>query len=159
MNRIKYLLIFGMTHLLLACGGGGGGGNSGGNSGSDSDSNASNVSAPGATQSIATAEIVAKEDFDFRLGRDINIVINTPAQENGVVHIYSRAEAITSNGEVIPDPLSRVTTYVPRGNNPLGIHVNKTWQSLYFEWVPTTATGTQQISVLDLRGSNFQVSF
>jgi len=117
------LLVF--TALgLVACGG------------QDSSAGRSAPPVPQPSKPAQTSEIVAERDFSFSTSKNITLSIDYDGQTKGAFHIYHQAAHIGSEGLIIGDPTSRITTIYPEHNQSMDLEVNNNWPSLYIHWVP-----------------------
>ena len=108
---------------------------------------------------INTAEIKANRNFDFRIDQSITFWVYPPEDSKGTVHIYSKLDAVTDNGDFIANPMSRITSFQPIDTNEITININNVWENLYFEWIPTNAQGLEQVIRVNLGEENYTVKF
>ncbi|CAK2726394.1 Lipoprotein [Vibrio crassostreae] len=162
MNKISKLIT--MTSLSLAitaCGGGGGGG--GGNT------SASPAQTPAATPTptpaqlpasaiqpaaISTSDIVAPVGFSFDIGEKISLSMDYTGTTSGALHLYSESAFVMSNGDVVADPLSRITTVYPTQIDVVELEVNGNWEQIYARWVPMSSSEKEQSWVISLDQSS-----
>lgn len=97
----KLLTIMFASTLIAACGGGGGGGSS------------TPAPTPVADEVDDTQDLVAQRDFSFDIGETITLSMNYQGSADGALHFYTKAAFTTENGDVIADPMSRITTVYP----------------------------------------------
>lgn len=140
----KLLTIMFASTLVAACGGGGGGGG-------DSSTPAPT---PVADEVDDTQDIVAQRDFSFDIGETITLSMNYQGSADGALHLYTKAAFITENGDVIADPMSRITTIYPTRTNQVELEVNGNWTKLYAQWVPMSASESEKNWVISLNQSN-----
>ena len=62
---------------------------------------------------LLAQDIVAQRDFSFDVGEKITLSIDYSGSTKGALHLYSEAAFVKADGEVIPDPVSRITTIYP----------------------------------------------
>lgn len=127
-TSIKLISLLSIS-ALTACGGGGGGG--GGST--------AQPATPAAAQ-----DIVAQRDFSFDVGEKITLSIDYSGSTKGALHLYSEAAFVKADGEVIPDPVSRITTIYPDLTGEVELEINTNWDSLYVRWVPMTSSESEQ---------------
>ncbi|CAK2097056.1 Lipoprotein [Vibrio crassostreae] len=162
MNKISKLIT--MTSLSLAitaCGGGGGGG--GGNT------SASPAQTPAATPTqtpaqlpasaiqpaaISTSDIVVPVGFSFDIGEKISLSMDYTGTTSGALHLYSESAFVMSNGDVVADPLSRITTVYPTQIDVVELEVNGNWEQIYARWVPMSSSEKEQSWVISLDQSS-----
>ncbi len=138
----KLLTIMFASTLVAACGGGGGGGSS--------------TPAPTsvADEVDDTQDIVAQRDFSFDIGETITLSMNYQGSADGALHLYTKAAFTTENGDVIADPMSRITTVYPTRTSQVELEVNGNWTKLYAQWVPMSASESEKNWVISLNQSN-----
>ncbi|MDK9760216.1 hypothetical protein KIV40_34280 [Vibrio sp. D173a] len=124
-TSIKLISLLSIS-VLTACGGGGGG-------------STAQPATPAAAQ-----DIVAQRDFSFDVGEKITLSIDYSGSTKGALHLYSEAAFVKADGEVIPDPVSRITTIYPDLTDEVKLEVNTNWDSLYVRWVPMTSSESEQ---------------
>ncbi|WP_117232539.1 hypothetical protein [Vibrio maerlii] len=135
--------------VLTACGGGGGGGGSSSSTPKASDVDGGNSSGAGVTPARAE-DIVAARDFSFDVGETITLSLDFSDANEGALHLYYKAAFVKENGEVIPDPVSRVTTVYPDLTDEVELEVNGNWEMLYARWVPMNSSDSEQVWSLQL---------
>ncbi|ELI0634217.1 hypothetical protein Q8344_001835 [Vibrio harveyi] len=137
----KLLTIMFASTLVAACGGGGGG---------------SSTPAPTsvADEVDDTQDIVAQRDFSFDIGETITLSMNYQGSADGALHLYTKAAFTTENGDVIADPMSRITTVYPTRTSQVELEVNGNWTKLYAQWVPMSASESEKNLVISLNQSN-----
>ncbi|HDM8164604.1 TPA: hypothetical protein P0E18_002419 [Vibrio harveyi] len=140
----KLLTIMFASTLVAACGGGGGGG--GGSS--------TPAPTPVADEVDDTQDIVAQRDFSFDIGETITLSMNYQGSADGALHLYAKAAFTTENGDVIADPMSRITTVYPTRTSQVELEVNGNWTKLYAQWVPMSASESEKNWVISLNQSN-----
>lgn len=140
----KLLTIMFASTLVAACGGGGGGG--GGSS--------TPTPAPVVDETDDTQEIVAQRDFSFDVGETITLSMNYQGASDGALHLYTKEAFTAENGDVIADPMSRITTIYPTRTNQVELEVNGNWTKLYAQWVPMNAGESEKNWVISLNQSN-----
>ncbi|ELI6424857.1 hypothetical protein [Vibrio harveyi] len=138
----KLLTIMFASTLVAACGGGGGGGSS------------TPAPAPVADEVDDTQDIVAQRDFSFDIGETITLSMNYQGSADGALHLYTKAAFTTENGDVIADPMSRITTVYPTRTSQVELEVNGNWTQLYAQWVPMSASESEKNWVISLNQSN-----
>ncbi len=138
----KLLTIMFASTLIAACGGGGGGGSS------------TPAPTPVADEVDDTQDIVAQRDFSFDIGETITLSMNYQGSADGALHLYTKAAFTTENGDVIADPMSRITTVYPTRTSQVELEVNGNWTQLYAQWVPMSASESEKNWVISLNQSN-----
>ncbi|HHP0491361.1 hypothetical protein [Vibrio harveyi] len=138
----KLLTIMFASTLIAACGGGGGGGSS------------TPAPTPVADEVDDTQDIVAQRDFSFDIGETIILSVNYQGSADGALHLYTKAAFTTENGDVIADPMSRITTVYPTRTSQVELEVNGNWTKLYAQWVPMSASESEKNWVISLNQSN-----
>ncbi|MET2952209.1 hypothetical protein ABXV17_01705 [Vibrio harveyi] len=138
----KLLTIMFASTLVAACGGGGGGGSS------------TPAPTPVADEVDDTQDIVAQRDFSFDIGETITLSMNYQGSADGALHLYTKAAYTTENGDVIADPMSRITTVYPTRTSQVELEVNGNWTKLYAQWVPMSASESEKNWVISLNQSN-----
>ncbi|EOD9426630.1 hypothetical protein ACJ5M7_002975 [Vibrio harveyi] len=138
----KLLTIMFASTLVAACGGGGGGGSS------------TPAPTPVADEVDDTQDIVAQRDFSFDIGETITLSMNYQGSADGALHLYTKAAFTTENGDVIADPMSRITTVYPTRTSQVELEVNGNWTKLYAQWVPMSAGESEKNWVISLNQSN-----
>ncbi len=162
MNKISKLIT--MTSLSLAitaCGGGGGGG------GSNTSASPAQIPAATPTQTpaqlpasviqpaaISTSDIVAPVGFSFDIGEKISLSMDYTGTTSGALHLYSESAFVMSNGDVVADPLSRITTVYPTQIDVVELEVNGNWEQIYARWVPMSSSEKEQSWVISLDQSS-----
>ncbi|HHP0511805.1 TPA: hypothetical protein ACRZ3R_002557 [Vibrio harveyi] len=145
----KLLTIMFASTLVAACGGGGGGGSS------------TPAPTPVADEVDDTQDIVAQRDFSFDIGETITLSMNYQGSADGALHLYTKAAFTTENGDVIADPMSRITTVYPTRTSQVELEVNGNWTKLYAQWVPMSASESEKNWVISLNQSinNYHLDF
>ncbi|MFZ8770309.1 hypothetical protein LCE44_19955 [Vibrio harveyi] len=138
----KLLTIMFASTLVAACGGGGGGGSS------------TPAPTPVADEVDDTQDIVAQRDFSFDIGETITLSMSYQGSADGALHLYTKAAFTTENGDVIADPMSRITTVYPTRTSQVELEVNGNWTKLYAQWVPMSASESEKNWVISLNQSN-----
>ncbi|EKO3824825.1 hypothetical protein NTE12_001166 [Vibrio harveyi] len=138
----KLLTIMFASTLVAACGGGGGGGSS------------TPAPTPVADEVDDTQDIVAQRDFSFDIGETITLSMNYQGSADGALHLYTKAAFTNENGDVIADPMSRITTVYPTRTSQVELEVNGNWTKLYAQWVPMSASESEKNWVISLNQSN-----
>ncbi|ELV8770451.1 hypothetical protein ACPV5H_05805 [Vibrio harveyi] len=137
----KLLTIMFASTLVAACGGGGGG-------------SSTPAPTPVADEVDDTQDIVAQRDFSFDIGEMITLSMNYQGSADGALHLYTKAAFTTENGDVIADPMSRITTVYPTRTSQVELEVNGNWTKLYAQWVPMSASESEKNWVISLNQSN-----
>ncbi|HDM8193061.1 hypothetical protein [Vibrio harveyi] len=137
----KLLTIMFASTLVAACGGGGGG-------------SSTPAPTPVADEVDDTQDIVAQRDFSFDIGETITLSMNYQGSADGALHLYTKAAFTTENGDVIADPMSRITTVYPTRTSQVELEVNGNWTKLYAQWVPMSASESEKNWVISLNQSN-----
>ncbi|MGR5426163.1 hypothetical protein PQE20_25070 [Vibrio harveyi] len=137
----KLLTIMFASTLVAACGGGGGG-------------SSTPAPTPVADEVDDTQDIVAQRDFSFDIGETITLSMNYQGSADGALHLYTKAAFTTENGDVIADPMSRITTVYPTRTSQVELEVNGNWTKLYAQWVPMSASESEKNLVISLNQSN-----
>ncbi|AMF99595.1 hypothetical protein [Vibrio harveyi] len=136
----KLLTIMFASTLVAACGGGGG--------------SSTPAPTPVADEVDDTQDIVAQRDFSFDIGETITLSMNYQGSADGALHLYTKAAFTTENGDVIADPMSRITTVYPTRTSQVELEVNGNWTKLYAQWVPMSASESEKNWVISLNQSN-----
>ncbi len=136
----KLLTIMFASTLIAACGGGGG--------------SSTPAPTPVADEVDDTQDIVAQRDFSFDIGETITLSMNYQGSADGALHLYTKAAFTTENGDVIADPMSRITTVYPTRTSQVELEVNGNWTKLYAQWVPMSASESEKNWVISLNQSN-----
>ena len=161
MNKISKLITMTSFSLIIsACGGGGGGGGN---------TSASPAQTPAATPTqtpaqlpasaiqpaaISTSDIVAPVGFSFDIGEKISLSMDYTGTTSGALHLYSESAFVMSNGDVVADPLSRITTVYPTQIDVVELEVNGNWEQIYARWVPMSSSEKEQSWVISLDQSS-----
>ena len=161
MNKISKLITMTSFSLIIsACGGGGGGGGN---------TSASPAQTPAATPTptpaqlpalviqpaaISTSDIVAPVGFSFDIGEKISLSMDYTGTTSGALHLYSESAFVMSNGDVVADPLSRITTVYPIQIDVVELEVNGNWEQIYARWVPMSSSEKEQSWVISLDQSS-----
>ena len=140
----RLLTIIFVSLLAVACGGGDGGG--GGSSTPPPEASDDPIK--------GTQDIVAQRDFSFDVGETITLSMNYQGASDGALHLYTKEAFTAENGDVIADPMSRITTIYPTRTNQVELEVNGNWTKLYAQWVPMNAGESEKNWVISLNQSN-----
>lgn len=98
--------------------------------------------------------------FDFRIDRDVTLLLESQPAGKGVVNVYFDYEHYDQNtGTYYPKYDTRVLSFHPSATNKVDIQINKNWQHLIVEFVPTEANGTELYQRVDLSYAGNQVAF
>ncbi|CAK3791541.1 Lipoprotein [Vibrio crassostreae] len=159
MNKISKLITMTSFSLIISACGGGGGGNT----------SASPAQTPAATPTptpaqlpalviqpaaISTSDIVAPVGFSFDIGEKISLSMDYTGTTSGALHLYSESAFVMSNGDVVADPLSRITTVYPTQIDVVELEVNGNWEQIYARWVPMSSSEKEQSWVISLDQSS-----
>lgn len=161
MNKISKLITMTSFSLIIsACGGGGGGG---GNTSASPAQTPAATPSPTPTQlpasaiqpaAISTSDIVAPVGFSFDIGEKISLSMDYTGTTSGALHLYSESAFVMSNGDVVADPLSRITTVYPTQIDVVELEVNGNWEQIYARWVPMSSSEQEQSWVISLDQSS-----
>lgn len=111
---------------------------------------------PAEPSEVATVDIEVSQDFDFRTDMDLTLTIAQVPSHAGVVNVYHGYEHHDQvNNIYYPDYQTRVLSFYPSATDSVEIQVNKNWQHLVVEFIPTTADGTEMYKKLELTSSNY----
>jgi hypothetical protein len=145
----KTLIACALSLIMTGCGGGGSDG-----AGGQSPAIVNPTPAPAPTTPepvYGTIDLVADNDFNFRTDSDLRLILNEKPQGNGVVNVYYDYDYHDVVDDIYyPNYRSRVLTFYPNVTTSVDIQVNKNWQHLIVEFVPTDAYGVEQYRKLDL---------
>jgi hypothetical protein len=139
----KTLVACSLALILSGCGGG-------------SDSQGGTTPAPTPTPTpvptvVNTADIVASPDFSFRIDMDLTLEITEVPAGKGVVNVYYDFDFHdVATDTYYPKPDTRVLTFHPQATNSVVFQVNKNWDHLVFEYIPTDGTGLEMYKKVDL---------
>lgn len=163
MNKISKLITMTSFSLIIsACGGGGGGGGN---------TSASPAQTPAATPTptptpaqlpalviqpaaISTSDIVAPVGFSFDIGEKISLSMDYTGTTSGALHLYSESAFVMSNGDVVAEPTSRITTVYPTHTDVVELEINGNWEQIYARWVPMSSSEKEQSWVISLDQSS-----
>ncbi|WP_172378543.1 hypothetical protein [Vibrio sp. Vb339] len=157
---IKLFTISSLPLLVAACGGGGGGGSSSAAPAQTPSATPTPVQTPvsPAQPAVAaitdTSEIVAQAGFSFDVGEKISLSMDYTGTTPGALHLYSESAFVMSNGDVVADPLSRITTVYPTQIDVVELEVNGNWDQIYARWVPMSSSEQEQSWVISLDQSS-----
>ena len=157
---IKLFTISSLPLLVAACGGGGGGGSSSAAPAQTPSATPIPVQTPASPAQPAvaaitdTSEIVAQAGFSFDVGERISLSIDYTGTTPGALHLYSESAFVMSNGDIVADPLSRITTVYPTQIDVVELEVNGNWDQIYARWVPTSSSEQEQSWVISLDQSS-----
>lgn len=161
MNKISKLITMTSFSLVIsACGGGGGGG---GNTSPSPAQTPTATPSPTPAQlpasavqpaAISTSDIVAPVGFSFDIGEKISLSMDYTGTTAGALHLYSESAFVMSNGDVVADPLSRITTVYPTQIDVVELEVNGNWEQIYARWVPMSSSEQEQSWVISLDQSS-----
>ncbi|MEZ8035931.1 hypothetical protein [Vibrio crassostreae] len=163
MNKISKLITMTSFSLILGACGGGGGGGGGNTSASPAQTPAvtptpvqspATPSQPAAAAAINTSDIVAPVGFSFDIGEKISLSMDYTGTTSGALHLYSESAFVMSNGDVVADPLSRITTVYPTQIDVVELEVNGNWEQIYARWVPMSSSEKEQSWVISLDQSS-----
>ena len=169
MNKISKLITMTSFSLIVsACGGGGGGG--GGNTSASPAQTPDTTPSPTPAQlpasaiqpaAISTSDIVAPVGFSFDIGEKISLSMDYTGTTAGALHLYSESAFVMSNGDVVAEPTSRITTVYPTHTDVVELEVNGNWEQIYARWVPMSSKEQEQIWVitLDQPSNSYHLAF
>lgn len=101
--------------------------------------------APVAEPPLATSELVAPADFDFRVDRDVQVNLSNGQNIQGVINVYhATAFYDDSLDKHYPDYNSLVASWRVSAGEQYTLMLNSNWQSVLFEWVPESPTALEQ---------------
>jgi hypothetical protein len=156
-NTSKLIAMTSLSLLVSACGGGGG---SGGNSSASPAQtpvvtptpvqSPATPSQPVAAAAINTSDIVAPVDFSFDIGEKISLSLDYTGVTPGALHLYSESAFVMSNGDVVAEPTSRITTVYPTHTDVVELEVNGNWEQIYARWVPMSSKVQEQSWVIKM---------
>lgn len=134
--------------LLVGCGGGSE------SSSQVPENNESNTQTAATTESSGntetnetpdTTQLVAPQSFDFRVDKDVRILLTDLPQTNGVINIYHGTDFYDEQNDVYyPDGKTLLTSWRPKQTQQIKVNFNKNWQGLLIEWLPQTGFQKEQ---------------
>lgn len=92
---------------------------------------------------LATADLVADKNFDFKTNRNITLTITNSDNSKGAYSIYKESVDTGSTEMVIADPLSRITSVRSTLQTTVDLMVNDNWNEIVVLWVPEIANGKE----------------
>ncbi|MEZ9579204.1 MULTISPECIES: hypothetical protein [unclassified Vibrio] len=154
---IKRFTISSLSLLVAACGGGGSSSAAPAQTPSATPTPAQTPASPAQPAVAAitdTSEIVAQAGFSFDVGEKISLSMDYSGTTPGALHLYSESAFVMSNGDVVADPLSRITTVYPTQIDVVELEVNGNWKRIYARWVPMSSSEQEQSWVISLDQSS-----
>lgn len=131
LSNIRFFSVLLVSITLAACGGSSGG----------SDDSAGGQQ-PSQTQ-VKSSDLVAEQNFSFRVDQEITLVIQPGEGVTGVAHIYSETDSTSPADNQRPNYLSRITSIRPDLSANATFNYTGTEGILWVEWLPT-ATASQE---------------
>lgn len=163
-------LTLALALFLTGCGGGGGGGGSEsgstskspptstGNTGTDSNTTPGSEPAP---VPASSKKIIAAQNFDFKLDRQIQLQIASFPSDSGKLNIYEDyAYHDTQLGTFYPDHTTRVASFVAMTNFHYPVSVTGENRYLILEWLPMDGLSNEAYVRVNLNSNTqYVVSF
>jgi hypothetical protein len=86
-----------------------------------------------------SSTLLAADIFDFRIDRDIVIVLTNRPNGHGFINVYHGTSHYDSQNNIYyPDGDTFLTSWQPDNIDQISVAFNKNWSGLLFEWQPST---------------------
>lgn len=118
--------------------------------GAESESTSQQSSEPA---TILTETIVASESFNFASEHELQISIVNPAGHKGAIHLYHGIDHQFSDGSVVADPMTRITSIDSNKTNLINLPLNKNIKQLIWHWTPSTSDELEQTAIIEIGSS------
>ena len=100
---------------------------------------------------VETEELFVDSTFDFRTDRNLSLTLTQKPAGKGVVNVYYGYDYHdTAKNVYYPDHKTRVLHFNTKATDNVQIQVNKNWQYLIVEYVPTDGQSREQYKKIDL---------
>ena len=127
-----------MLLILNGCGGGGDTQNApipSANSAPKADTN----------DSLGSQKLVASESFNFRVDKDVTIILTSKPQTKGVIKLYHGTDFYDEqDGVYYPDGKTLLASWIPSQAMEIDISFNNNWEGLLIEWLPQSGLEKEQ---------------
>ena len=111
---------------------------------------------PAEPTEVNTVDIEVAQDFNFRTDMDLTLTIAQQPAHAGVVNVYHAYEFHDETNDIYyPDYQTRVLSFYPSATDSVEIQVNKNWEHLIVEFIPTTAEGVEKYKKLTLSTDDY----
>ncbi len=95
-------------------------------------------------------DLVANNDFDFKINREIQLIVTNADTSKGVLSIYKSRDVSISTNQIFADPMSRITSVISTAQTYVNLWVNDNWSEIIIVWVPESANGLEIVKVVKL---------
>ncbi len=100
---------------------------------------------------VETEDLFVDSTFNFRTDRDMSLTLTQKPAGKGVVNVYYGFEYHdTETNAYYPDHKTRVLHFNTAATDNVQFQVNKNWQYLIVEYVPTDGQGREHYKKIDL---------
>lgn len=138
MKHIIIIVQFALLGLLTGCGGG---------SESKPETPPTNLSSSDnqTDDSQGTQQLVADELFDFRVDKDITVLLANLPETHGVIKIYHGTDFYDAQSNIhYPDGKTLLANWRPSNTMQINITFNNNWEGLLIEWLPESGFEKEQ---------------
>ena len=109
-----------------------------------------NAGTTGAVNTIDTGDLVADKNFDFKINREIKLVVTNADTSKGVLTVYKNRAVSEQSDLVFADPMSRITSVISSAQTTVDLMVNDNWNEIVIAWVPESANSLEIVKVVKL---------
>ena len=99
---------------------------------------------------LYTRDLVADKNFDFKINREIKLVVTNADTTKGVLTVYKDRDVSARSDQVFVDPMSRITSVISSGQTTVDLMVNDNWSEVIIAWVPESASSLEIVKVVKL---------
>jgi len=71
-----------------------------------------NVDATARSITLNTRDLIADKNFNFKINREIKLIVSNSDTSKGVLTIYKSRDASILSSQVFADPMSRITSVI-----------------------------------------------
>lgn len=109
-----------------------------------------NVDATARSITLNTRDLIADKNFNFKINREIKLIVSNSDTSKGVLTIYKSRDASILSSQVFADPMSRITSVISTAQTTVNLLVNDNWNEIVISWVPESADSLEVVEVVKL---------
>ena len=92
-----------------------------------------------------TQQLLASGSFNFRVDKDITLLLANLPETSGVIKIYHGTDLYDPQNDIYyPDGRTLVASWRPSNTLHMNISFNSNWEGLLFEWLPESGFEKEQ---------------
>ncbi len=99
---------------------------------------------------LNTRDLVADKSFDFKINREIKLIVTNADTSKGVLTVYKNRDISELSDQVFADPMSRITSVISIAQTTVDLMINDNWNEIVIAWVPESANSLEIVKVVKL---------